>query len=498
MRKKPYDLILLAVCLLLGAFWHTKLGYTLPYPCGDEVVFYYPAQALAQHGTLQTAHLHPDRAMFWMPPAYMATLAAWIKLTSTGLLQARWLSFLLAGGAFVGLWFFWKRMQLPAIGLGLLALMYLGRYWAHMGNMLRMEGLLMCLFMLLLWAVWEGKTLAALGLGLLALTVHPNAVYMLLALPALALLAPKRSFKGKTNLYVGGLGLATVGGYGGYVLAHWAAFTYDWAWQLGSRTADGWRVLIWRADQAIFLAVLALLALWVVRTKQKNYGFVLVVATTLWTLRVLGQGWAYGIFSLVGLTLVLGVGLAWAEQTLDTVWHKKSQFYKKGALAVAMLLLWAGLCAGKMYTWPLGRTADYFWMGMPMQSEAEPYLTENDVAQVRTALYKTLPPTQQKVYFVPEGEGMAVNPEDTGRILHVLPMFGKNLPSYFVVHYSKQAAFFHDAFAETMQMLPKNAPIPAPFYSRGTSERWYLLKVQNGVYPPYVLLEGDPRLPSAK
>lgn len=479
-----------ALLILVAAWWHTQAGASLPYPCGDEVVFYYPAQALAWHGTFSSVHLLPQRDLFWMPPGYMTVLAGWINIAGPGLLTARWLSFLLASAAFIGLGRFWLRLRLPPEGLILIAIAFLSRHWTVMANMARMEALFLCLILLCLQLLWQGRTLAAAGLALLTLTVHPNALYFLAGLPLLAWWAPRRSYSGSVNLGLAALGLLVTGSYALYALAHWDYFTSDWRWQLASRSADALGILLFRPDQAVFIVLVCALAYWAWRTQRRQIGFALTTAVLFWATRVLGQGWAYGIFNVIAVTLVLGCTLAWARVWLWPRLAQSLQAYAPWATASGLAL---ALGFAQIYTLPRFNPADYYWMGMPMHPADAPYFTPADRVAVRTALYRLLPPGTHKVYFMPEGDGMLINTADTGRFVHVLPVFGHNLPEYFVVHRSAIAAFYEEAYHETLQMLPTGSPEPTPFYTRLPDERWYLIKVPGNRYPPYVLLKDDPR-----
>ncbi len=487
----------LAAALAGGAWLHLRAGLSLPYPCGDEVVFYYPAQALGLHGSLASDHLYPGRTLHWMPPGYMATLALWLRGVGEGLAQARWLSFVLGACALLGLTRLWLRLGLQVQGLMLLAVAFCSRHWVVMGNFVRMEALLLCLLLLALHQLWQGRTLAGAALALLGLTVHPNAIYMVLALPGLAALAPRRSYRGRANLAVGLLALLVVGGYGFYVLAHWADFWHDWSYQLSSRSAEGLRVLLWRPDQAVFATALAGLAYWAWRTGRRAIGFALVAAVVFWAMRVLGQGWAYGIYNVVALTLVLGCLLAWAQAEVWPRLLARRPALHPWATAAAALGLMGLLIIGKIYNLPLYGREPYFWMGMVIQPPEKPYLTDADRQAVLKHLYKTLPAGRRhKLYCVPEGEGMWLQPADTGRILHVLPIFGHNLPTYFLIHRSAYADFYHEAIEETWAMLPPGQPRPAPFYTRQGTEQWWLVPVQQGRLPAYILRVGDPRLPN--
>ena len=495
-----FHYLILAALAAVGAWWHMRTGLSLPFPCGDEVVFYYPAQALANHGTLASIHLLPGRELFWMPPGYMAVLAVWIKTIGEGLVGARWLSFGFAALALVGFWRFWLRMRLPPEGLWLLGVAYVSRHWVVMGNMARMEGLLLCLLLLTLTALWEGKTLAAAGLALLALTVHPNAIYFVAGMPALAALSPRRTYGGCLNLSVAALGGLAVAVYGIHVLQNLSHFVYDWRWQFSTRSTEGVRILLFRPDQAVFFAGLCGLGYWAWRGRRRHIGFVLVLAVLFWMMRVLGQGWSYGMFNVLALTLVLGCGLAWARERawpwLARAFSPQATVERYAPHAAAIALALALGVAG-IYTLPFFRPADYHWMGMPMQRPGKPYLTSDDVSQIRQRLYQALPPGKvSKVYFMPEGEGIAIAPWDTGRLRHVFPIFGQNLPDWFVVRRSALAAFYTDAFRETLEMLPPGVRLPPPFYIRQKTEAWYLIPVQAGRYPPYILLEGDPKLPA--
>jgi hypothetical protein len=155
------------------------------------------------------------------------------------------------------------------------------------------------------------------------------------------------------------------------------------------------------------------------------------------------------------------------------------------------------LSLARVYTLPFVSRESYMWMGMGMQTKAVPFIIEADVVAIRKALYARLPIRQNKVYFMGEGEGMIFAPQDTGRILHVLPVFGQNLPEYVVVHETAVGDFYRPEIEEVLEILPTHT-LPAPIYERQGAEKWYLIKIKDGRYPGFIMLPGDKRLEGFK
>jgi 4-amino-4-deoxy-L-arabinose transferase-like glycosyltransferase len=94
-------------------------------PWCDEAWFNSPALTLVSHGYMGTPYLDPqgnigkpqirldgiDRYTYWMPPLYMVTQAAWIKIVGFGLFRVRLASMLWGLAALFAWWIVAKRLS---------------------------------------------------------------------------------------------------------------------------------------------------------------------------------------------------------------------------------------------------------------------------------------------------------------------------------------------------------------------------------------------------
>jgi hypothetical protein len=164
-------LAIVVAAALAHAWLHARAGLSLPIPWPDEAHFLWPARSLAAHGTLAAPELHPDRALHWMPPTYSVLLAGVFTVTGPSLIVARHVSalcVLTAAGLLATL------PRRPLVGSVVAALWLLHPAVIAVGNVARMEALLLAL--VLAGFVALDRDRAPLGLAALALAaaVHPN------------------------------------------------------------------------------------------------------------------------------------------------------------------------------------------------------------------------------------------------------------------------------------------------------------------------------------
>jgi hypothetical protein len=236
----------------------------------------------------------------------------------------------------------------------------------------------------------------------------------------------------------------------------------------------------------VFATALSAFIFWAIKSKNKQLGFVLATAFMCWVLRILGQGWSYGIFNVIAVTLVLGCGLFWVQQRLAAWVYAPSVWVQRVLLGLLVVGAVPVLAVGKIYNIPLTNRAAYAWNGMQMQPKDTPFMTADDARNIYQLLLKKLPAKQNKVYFVGEAEGIEIAPSDTGRILHVMPIFEQNYPDYIVIHHSTPSSFFDDEMRQIVKNLPLGTALPPPIYQR-QDQRWYLIPVLKEHYPPFII-----------
>lgn len=501
------SLVFLIICISAisyGLWLHIQAGYNLPMPVGDEVAFYYPAHNLAEKGTMLSPQINPDRVLFWMPPGYVIFLSGWLKIAGTGMASARWLSFILSSVAFL-LWSIWlyrfyrprpvqaPGFKLPGRGInaqgfsiGFLAFAFLSVHWVVMGNFIRMEALLLCMAGAGLLLQQGRQVWASLAVLALALSVHPNAIYFLFWWAIVNVIGwrqAKQSIKNlRRQLWVIGPCLLLLGIFTLYWLNNWPQVLADWKFQLGTREAGGLALLAFRPDQAVFLVGIAA-AIFVVWRKGQlpAHAPLLFLCLVLWLLRVLGQGWSYGIFSVLSATLLAGWWVVFLAQ--GWAWFgflQKSDFLRH---AIPASLAMACLLVARVFSWPI--PAAQQWMGMqPEGIFTTPYFTQDDRLVLKQKLRALGYQHQQRfgrsarVYFLPEGDGIIINgpePLPTQPWMHTLPIFTDSAPDYILWHRTARGVFFNYATEDMSQICQ---PDTLPTWHWRAGHQWLLLNVK--------------------
>jgi hypothetical protein len=501
-----------------GVVLHLRAGYGLPLGFGDEVVFYYPALALLEQGSLKTAHLNDLRPLHWMPPGFMIVLAGWLKVVGLGLIKARWLAFVLGAVVLAQLITLTKKLGLGWTALALLGCLYLSRHWVVLSNACRMEGLLLVFCLGAVCAIVARRYVLAFSLLLTAGLIHPNTLYFLMALPAMLLIKEGgfslfNSLNNSENNYVKYIlkkiawwewlaflvALVLISAYALFIAPQWAAFVHDWSFQLSGRERGGTLLLLLRPDVGVFLVVWGALYVYAWRMHHRDNMLLLALAITLWVMRTLGQGMAYGIYNVMAVTLTASV-------LLEEIWcYLRYKNWPQNRIQIAQILgtcCIAGLLvAAKVLSLP-GIDSTYTWQ--QMQLLPKDYLLPTDVARVDSALNTAILADAAvqlrlagsgpyKVYTIPEGEGIELGGGrgGNGLYMHVLPCFGRALPDYYLTHLSKQVSdtggFFYATNHELERSLGggKIDPQSGQLIYRSQAGTWVLWRA-TGTYPEFI------------
>ena len=162
------------VLVLVAVALHLNAGYTYPRPWPDESHFVTPAITLVRQGRLAVPELNAPSGIFWVPTGYYLTQVPALLLRIDPLAAARWLSLagvlLFAGGTVAAA----RRAGVhAAVALAaVLAWSWMPRVVA-LGNIGRMEGVVLGIAGACLWLAARDRLPLALALALLAPLVHP-------------------------------------------------------------------------------------------------------------------------------------------------------------------------------------------------------------------------------------------------------------------------------------------------------------------------------------
>ena len=135
---------LAASTLWLSAQAHRQAGFTLPSPWNDEPWYLWSAISVAEHGTLFSESLNPERVVP-MSPAYQVPLGAFFKLAGFSFALARWTSWFWMALAYVGVLWLVKSRPFPLVSAAAAALFFLGATAVVAGNVCRPEAMVLAL-----------------------------------------------------------------------------------------------------------------------------------------------------------------------------------------------------------------------------------------------------------------------------------------------------------------------------------------------------------------
>lgn len=183
LRNSRWPLVAGAAALTAVGIWlHLRAGYTLPRPWPDESHFLTPAITLARSGRLAAPELNAPSGIFWMPSGYYLLTAPLVAVGIDPLAGARWLS-LVGVLVFVG----GTAMAALRFGTNRLLVLVAALVWlctprvVAMGNIARMEAVVLGLAGVCLWLVSRGRWRLAVPVSLLATVVHPVGVIVAIA-----------------------------------------------------------------------------------------------------------------------------------------------------------------------------------------------------------------------------------------------------------------------------------------------------------------------------
>ena len=455
---------------------HARAGFTFPPPWIDEAQFLWQAKAIADAGTLLAPQLHPARPILWMPPGYFVVTGAAFRAFGFDFAFARDLSlvYLLAAfGLLAGL-----LRNLPHAGAAVLlaGAFFLGRSFVAIGNVARMEALLLLGVLAGFALLRSGR--CWLGLALLAATplVHPNGVWFC-AGGALWLWLRARSEAGLPRLRRSdvALGLAVAAAwlaFAALAAANADAFRHDLAYQLARKAGAGELGIL--ADGRL-LALAALLVVAHRLRREVPDGVLLAcLAAPALAAHSLGQEYWYeifeGLFYLLLSVLALEAATLWLASRPATARHPLL-----ACAGVLGALLLANLVAHRVPN-PLGNLDSVVWHRMRF-SDGERYLDPDDRAFVRDWLIGLAPPGELPwVRFHPAAEALFYADLDGSEIRISEPLFSERAPDWYLLRKSRWSASgsLERAAFERARVDPDGEA--HLIHRRGPLERWYAIR----------------------
>jgi len=455
---------------------HARAGFTFPPPWIDEAQFLWQAKAIADMGTLLAPQLHPERPILWMPPGYFVVTGAALRGFGFDFAFARNLSLVYLLAAFGLLAGLLRRLPHAGAAVGLAGTFFLGRSFVAIGNVARMEALLLLGVLAGFALLRSGRCWQ--GLALLAATplVHPNGVWFCAA-GALWVGLRARSGAGLPSLRRSdvALGLAVAAAwlaFAALAAANAEAFRHDLAYQLARKAGAG-ELGILLDGRLLALAALLVLAH---RLRREVPEAVLLACLAVPALAAhsLGQEYWYeifeGLFYLLLSVLALEAATLWLANRPATARHPRL-----ACAGVLGALLLANLVAHRVPN-PFGYPENVVWHRMQV-SDGEPYLDPADRAFVRDWLIALAPPGELPwVRFHPAAEALFYADLDGSEIRVSEPVFHEHEPDWYLLRTSRWSAgggIERALFARAGVDRDGEAHV---IHRRGLRERWYAIR----------------------
>jgi hypothetical protein len=465
---------LMVLFLSVSVWLHFAAGNTFPVPWPDEAVFVQQATAFQQHSSLFSPQLHPTRDVFWMPPGYMILLGIFFKVVGPSLLAARLFSLLLTASVLVMFAFLLKNEPARFFFLTLIGLFFISKDFIVMGNVARMEPLLLVGIVGAMVLFDRGKSLMAATLLVTLALIHPNAVYF--AFVGFFFLFLQKYYLGEGLkatradqwfLIVAGVLFSA---YLIYAALHWGDFISDMSYQFARK---GKRYLVgpfasWTSRIALCLVLLT----FVLSMMQKNRRLILLslFAGAMWTVNKIGQELWYQVFD--ALTYLL-ITIVIIEQLNPS---KKKTYY--AVLFAVGLFINAGMGAIDS---PKGYPYSMKWVDMRMESDVR-YFTAEDKQTVTRLLSEHQKENQLlRVQFFPNADALLFQDMEDRTIRSVYPaspasIFPPQDRDLFLIHISR----YHPKGwgGTTLPWILDDAAIDTTdkrylLFERDSTERWY-------------------------
>lgn len=400
-----------AVAVLMAAFFavHARQGLERPVPWIDEGYLLWQAHAFHRDGSLVAPQLRREGPLLWMPPGYMIVAGLAFAVTGFSLEAARHLSAVFLAGAIAALAAALVRLRHPFAMLLLLAAFALSPIAQLVGNLGRMEALLLLVAALALLAFQRRALLGAVALGALGPLVHPMGALLELGLVAgaavVAVREPRRRSARAWEMVLAGAALLAWAGYLGYVLRHLDAFRAEMALQFESkgRKAGAGLESLRRLTILPWVMLTGSGAVAAAALRLRLPSAVLVVyALPLAAASVLLRGFPYDVYpallALLVAVVTLEVGSVGWERLRGAPPRRASALALGAALA---FVLTAGYRHAQMFLRDVGQS-----MVPRSSAPSAPYVEPEDWAAVAEALRAVARARPVTVAFYPEGDGL--------------------------------------------------------------------------------------------
>jgi len=470
------SLFAVAVVIVLSAFAHSRAAFYLPHPWPDESAFVWPAIAFQEENTFLAPQVNPERPLMWMPPGYYAVVGLLLKVTGFSFVKVRWISWAFSVVAYLALLYFFKDRKTWYAYLVLISLTFLNVFFLVMGNVARMESLLVSVvlvgFLFLQCSrPWEGLSILA---G--SVLIHPNGLFFcalagLWSIWKFKFTWPKPCLSAK--FLICGV-LVLVIGYGVYVLGNWNGFMTDMKWQYASKTGHDFSEL-WLSARyiAMMLAYLLLFFVAVIFTRDLLLQVLFGMACLL--IRLVGNEMWYAVYVSIALLILLCTMLDLIRKLAEKIPATGSKPSKVPQVAVYLSVIGMILLGGKIGVFDLSARYPYNlkWCDMTIKQDSQ-YFNSEDAGILLKKIREKLPAgSNSRVAFLPPADALLLYPRSKEAFHSYEGLFFSQKADLIVVH---KGSMVSDWWSKTYANAVKSLKLSSGdiVYSRGDND-WYVM-----------------------
>lgn len=424
---------------------HQFAAYTFPVPWPDESQFLWPAIAFAKTGSLYAPQIDASRTLFNHPFGYMIFIGSLFKIFGCSLNFARAVSLLLVTASFVLLARMTANYPFRMVSLLLIGLFLLSKLFVVVGNISRMEPLLLfaaCLGFSLLQRRKGWRGLAVLSASPL---IHPNGVYFLASGTAYWFVAERFRFrdqrlrKGDAAWLLAGVALWSA--YAIYAGTHWQDFQQDMRFEFSHKFGRDIYGQLVTASNGLLMLVSLLCCSYGVKRKL-SVVFLLALGLPAWLAFGVGHEMWYQMFSYVFYALFSIVVCHVGCDVAARIGHRIGiPIARPIQCAVTIVIIALTLVAWNYREGRLEQLSTYPWnlqWGQMRVRRDVAYVTESDLSAVRTFLDSLRSPTRTThVRFYPEADSLLFADQEGDGLQFSQPFYGGGAPDVCVVHTSR-------------------------------------------------------------
>ena len=483
-----------AVVSAAAGYLHVAASFTLPVPWGDEAYFVWQARAFERWNSFIAPELDPSRPIFLLPFVYGATLGLVFKVVGYSLEVARWASFTFVIASFALLAILVRRHAAPFIALGLVSALVLNRHFVVLGNVARMEALVIAVLCGVLVLMQRRRRWEALALLSVTPMIHPNGMYFLIPWVIYAWVAGLfKERPGRVAVWMLLASAAIWAANGIYALSYWDGCLHDTAYRFGETSAkhDGLSQFRgWPAIELALIAAAALLATW----RRVPVSHLLVIALGAWLSNFVRLEQWYEPYRDLAYLLVSLALIEIVARRLSSTGSTRGRWYP----SIAAGVVGAGLLVLPVYNGRLNPSTNYVQdlraAGMRAESVV-PYFRQNDHEVIRSALPTSNRDCPVTVEVYPWGDGLLLSTDEESGVRFQVPYFDAffqpeerwiwgyrateyPLPDIYLVRLSR----YHPRWLDDRQnqflahVATRSDAGPTVVHSRDGTEIWYAFR----------------------